>query len=64
LQQAARQVREQKTGTRPKKEIDTLAPEDQVKALRAELRELKDRLATLLNENEVLKSKLTHLGAA
>ena len=63
LQQAARQVREQKTGTRPKKEIDMLAPEDQVKALRAELRELKDRLATLLNENEVLKSKLTHLGA-
>ena len=64
LQQAARQVREQKTGTRPKKEIDTLAPEDQVKALRAEIRELKDRMATLLNENEVLKSKLTHLGAA
>jgi hypothetical protein len=64
LQQAARQVREQKTGARPKKEIDALAPEDQVKALRAEIRELKDRMATLLNENEVLKSKLTHLGAA
>jgi hypothetical protein len=64
LQQAARQVREQKTGARPKKEIDALTPEDQVKALRAEIRELKDRMATLLNENEVLKSKLTHLGAA
>lgn len=64
LQQAARQVREQKTSTRPKKEIDTLAPEDQVKALRAEIRELKDRMATLLTENEVLKSKLVHAGAA
>jgi len=64
LQQAARQVREQKTSTRPKKEVESLAPEDQVKALRAEIRELKDRMATLLNENEVLKSKLTHLGAA
>lgn len=64
LQQAARQVREQKTGTRPKKDIETLAPEEQVKALRAEIRELKDRMATLLNENDVLKSKLTHLGAA
>jgi transcriptional regulator with XRE-family HTH domain len=64
LQQAARQVREQKTSTRTKKEIDALAPEDQVKALRAEIRELKDRMATLLTENEVLKSKLIHLGAA
>ena len=64
LQQAARQVREQKTSARPKKEIDTLPPEDQVKALRAEIRELKDRMATLLNENDVLKSKLAHLGAA
>lgn len=64
LQQAARQVREQKTGTRAKKEVESLAPEDQVKALRAELRELKDRMATLLTENEVLKSKLVHLGAA
>lgn len=64
LQQAARQVREQKTGARPKKEIDTLPPEEQVKALRAEIRELKDRMATLLNENDVLKSKLAHLGAA
>jgi len=64
LQQAARQVREQKTGTRTKKEVESLAPEDQVKALRAELRELKDRMATLLTENEVLKSKLVHLGAA
>jgi hypothetical protein len=64
LQQAARQVREQKSSARPKKEIDALAPEDQVKALRAEIRELKDRMATLLNENDVLKSKLAHLGAA
>jgi len=64
LQQAARQVREQKSSARPRKEIDALAPEDQVKALRAEIRELKDRMATLLNENDVLKSKLAHLGAA
>ena len=64
LQQAARQVREQKSSTRPKKEVDALAPEDQVKALRAEIRELKDRMATLLTENDVLKSKLAHLGAA
>jgi transcriptional regulator with XRE-family HTH domain len=64
LQQAARQVREQKSSARPKKDIDALAPEDQVKALRTELRELKDRMATLLNENDVLKSKLAHLGAA
>jgi len=61
LQQAARQVREQKTGIRPKKEIETLAPEEQVKALRAEIRELKDRMATLLTENDVLKSKLAHM---
>jgi transcriptional regulator with XRE-family HTH domain len=64
LQQAARQVREQKTSARPKKDIDAASPEDQVKALRAELRELKDRMATLLTENDVLKSKLAHLGAA
>jgi transcriptional regulator with XRE-family HTH domain len=63
LQQAARQVREQKTSARPKKDIELASPEDQVKALRAEIRELKDRMATLLTENEVLKSKLAHLGA-
>ena len=62
LQQAARQVREQKTGTRPKKEIDALAPEDQVKALRAEIRELKDRMATLLTDNQRLKQRLANAG--
>ena len=64
LQQAARQVREQKSSTRPRKEVIPESPEDQVKALRAELRELKDRMATLLTENEVLKQKLVNLGAA
>jgi transcriptional regulator with XRE-family HTH domain len=62
LQQAARQVREQKAGAKPKKEIDTLAPEDQVKALRTQLADMKDRVATLMNENDVLKQKLVSAG--
>jgi hypothetical protein len=64
LQQAARQVREQKAAARPKKEVDTGTPEDQVKALKAQVAELKDRVATLINENEVLKQKLVLLGEA
>jgi hypothetical protein len=64
LQQAARQVREQKTGARPKKEVMPESPEEQVKALRAQLGEMKDRVATLLTENEVLRQKLATLGAA
>jgi transcriptional regulator with XRE-family HTH domain len=64
LQQAARQVREQKAAARPKKEIEPVTPEDQVKSLKAQVAELKDRVATLINENEVLKQKLVLLGEA
>jgi transcriptional regulator with XRE-family HTH domain len=64
LQQAARQVREQKSATKPKKDkdISAEAPEDQIKALRAQVGELKDRVATLMTENEVLKQKLAARG--
>ncbi len=58
LQQAARQVREQKAALRPRKE-----PADELGALRIEVAELKDRLATLLTENEVLKQRLAATGA-
>jgi hypothetical protein len=64
LQQAARQVREQKAGARPKKDTLPEAPEEQVKVLRAQLTEMKDRVATLLTENEVLRQKLVLLDAA
>jgi transcriptional regulator with XRE-family HTH domain len=64
LQQAARQVREQKSGAKPKKETVPDSPEEQVKALRAQVGELKDRVATLMTENEVLRQKLAALGAA
>lgn len=64
LQQAARQVREQKAGAKPKKETLPDSPEDQVKALRAQVGELKDRVATLMTENEVLRQKLAALGGA
>jgi polyhydroxyalkanoate synthesis regulator phasin len=64
LRQAARQVREQKAGTRPKKEAESDSPEDQVKSLRSQVGDLKDRVATLMTENEVLKQKLAALGGA
>lgn len=64
LQQAARQVREQKSAAKPKKEAEFETPEDQIKALKAQVAELKDRVATLIGENDVLKQKLVHLGAA
>jgi polyhydroxyalkanoate synthesis regulator phasin len=64
LRQAARQVREQKAGTRPKKEVEADSPEDQVKSLRSQVGDLKDRVATLMTENEVLKQKLAALGGA
>ncbi|MFL6635532.1 MAG: hypothetical protein ACJ8HJ_24800 [Massilia sp.] len=64
LQQAARQVREQRAGAKPKKETVSDSPEDQVKALRAQVGELKDRVATLMTENEVLRQKLAALGGA
>jgi transcriptional regulator with XRE-family HTH domain len=62
LQQAARQVREQKMATRPKKEIVPSDPADELAAARAEIASLKDRVATLLTENEVLKQRLIHAG--
>jgi transcriptional regulator with XRE-family HTH domain len=63
LQQAARQVREQKSAAKPKKEVTSESPEEQVKALRAQVGELKDRVASLMTENEVLRQKLAALGA-
>jgi transcriptional regulator with XRE-family HTH domain len=65
LQQAARQVREQKAAGRPRKEAQTAeGSEDEAAALRAQVAQLKDRLATLMNENEVLKQRLVSAGAA
>ncbi|MDY0975035.1 hypothetical protein SOM61_08680 [Massilia sp. CFBP9012] len=62
LQQAARQVREQKTASRPKKEKIELDPEDELAALRKEVASLKDRLATLLTDNQRLKQRLANAG--
>jgi hypothetical protein len=62
LQQAARQVREQKASSRPRKETSPADPVEQAAAMRAEIASLKDRLATLLTENEVLKQRLATLG--
>jgi len=64
LKQAARQVREQKAGAKPKKDVVPESPEEQVKVLRSQVGELKDRLATMMTENEVLKQKLAALGGA
>jgi transcriptional regulator with XRE-family HTH domain len=62
LQQAARQVREQKAATRPRKETPEGEPVDEATRMRTEIASLKDRVATLLTENEVLKQKLAALG--
>jgi transcriptional regulator with XRE-family HTH domain len=62
LQQAARQVREQKAATRPRKETPEGEPMDEGARMRAEIAALKDRVATLLTENEVLKQRLAALG--
>jgi transcriptional regulator with XRE-family HTH domain len=63
LQQAARQVREQKMASRPRKEAAPLEEGvDEVTALRAQVAALKDRVATLLTENEVLKQRLAASG--
>lgn len=62
LQQAARQVREQKAATRPRKETPEGEPVDEAARMRAEIAALKDRVATLLTENEVLKQRLAALG--
>ncbi|QNA88859.1 hypothetical protein G4G28_10870 [Massilia sp. Dwa41.01b] len=63
LQQAARQVREQKMASKPKKLGPDGEPVDEKLALRAEIASLKDRLATLLTENDILKQKLAAAGA-
>jgi transcriptional regulator with XRE-family HTH domain len=62
LQQAARQVREQKAATRPRKESEDGEPVDDKARMRAEIAALKDRVATLLTENEVLKQRLAAAG--
>jgi transcriptional regulator with XRE-family HTH domain len=62
LQQAARQVREQKAATRPRKETPEGEPVDEAARMRAEIAALKDRVATLLTENEVLKQRLAARG--
>jgi transcriptional regulator with XRE-family HTH domain len=62
LQQAARQVREQKQASRPRKETPEGEPVDEATRMRAEIASLKDRVATLLTENEVLKQRLAALG--
>jgi transcriptional regulator with XRE-family HTH domain len=64
LQQAARQVREQKAASRPRKETPEGEAVDEPVRMRAEIAALKDRVATLLTENEVLKQKLAALGGA
>jgi len=62
LQQAARQVREQKSAARPRKEKEVVDPADELATLRSERAALKDRLATLLTENERLKQRLVNAG--
>ena len=63
LQQAARQVREQKMATRPRKEKEAAeGGGDDVASLRKEIAALKDRMATLLTENERLKQRLINAG--
>ena len=62
LQQAARQVREQKAASKPKKLGPDGEPVDEKAALKAEIAALKDRMATLLTENEILKQKLANAG--
>jgi hypothetical protein len=63
LQQAARQVREQKAAGNPKKLGPDGEPIDEKAALKAEIAALKDRMATLLTENEILKQKLANNAA-
>jgi transcriptional regulator with XRE-family HTH domain len=63
LQQAARQVREQKAATRPRKEVPADSPEEEEASLRAQVAKLKDQVATLMTENEVLKQRLASAGA-
>lgn len=60
LQQAAKQVREQKQGARPPKEVS----EDDPDALRAQAMALKQQVALLSAENAALKEKLAQLSGA
>jgi transcriptional regulator with XRE-family HTH domain len=62
LQQAARQVREQKMASRPRKEKPEADPADELSALRSEVAALKDRLASLLTENQRLAQRLANAG--
>ena len=58
LQQAAKQVRDQKASTRPPKE----APADEASLLRAQVTELNQTNALLLAENTALRDQLAALG--
>jgi transcriptional regulator with XRE-family HTH domain len=60
LQQAARQVREQKGGAAAEEARPGWRTDRRKGRLRAEIAALKDRMASLLTENEVLKQKLAH----
>jgi hypothetical protein len=65
LQQAARQVREQKAAARARRRRSRPArPKTRSRPCKAQVAELKDRVATLIGENEVLKQKLVLLGGA
>jgi hypothetical protein len=65
LQQAAKQVREQKAAGRPKREVladaDVEAAGDDLAKLRAQIGALKDRVASLTTENTVLKQRIGRL---
>ena len=65
LQQAAKQVREQKAAGRPKREVladaDVEDAGDDLAKLRAQIGALKDRVASLSTENTVLKQRIGRL---
>jgi transcriptional regulator with XRE-family HTH domain len=65
LQQAAKQVREQKAAGRPKREVladaDVEDAGDDLAKLRAQIGALKDRVASLTTENTVLKQRIGRL---
>ena len=65
LQQAARQVRDQKAAARPRRDVLADADVDAAGAdlarLRAQVGALKDRVASLMTENTVLKQRIGRL---
>ena len=65
LQQAAKQVRDQKAAARPKRDVladaDVEAAGDDLAKLRAQIGALKDRVASLTTENTVLKQRIGRL---